>query len=95
VPRLRSKRELIEEFITAYLPTMKSAEQTTATFEEFWAEKREAAFQTICTEEKLDREGFAGLLEAYQFSGTAFRRSACRISWATFGRLGNCRANCL
>ncbi|WP_321364862.1 type I restriction endonuclease subunit R [uncultured Celeribacter sp.] len=68
-PRLRSKRELIEEFITAYLPTMKSAEQTTATFEEFWAEKREAAFQTICTEEKLDREGFAGLLEAYQFSG--------------------------
>lgn len=68
-PRLRSKRELIEEFITAYLPTMKSAEQTTATFEGFWAEKREAAFQTICTEERLDREGFAGLLEAYQFSG--------------------------
>jgi type I restriction enzyme R subunit len=68
-PRLRSKRELIEEFITAYLPTMKSAEQTNATFEEFWAEKREAAFQTICTEEKLDRQGFAGLLEAYQFSG--------------------------
>lgn len=68
-PRLRSKRELIEEFITTYLPTMKSAEQTTATFEEFWADKREAAFQTICAEEKLDRVGFAGLLEAYQFSG--------------------------
>ncbi|GHF01519.1 type I restriction endonuclease [Aliiroseovarius zhejiangensis] len=68
-PRLRSKRELIEEFITAYLPTMKSAEKTNATFEEFWAEKREAAFQTICTEEKLDRNGFNGLLEAYQFSG--------------------------
>ncbi|NIY79926.1 type I restriction endonuclease subunit R [Celeribacter sp. HF31] len=68
-PRLRSKRELIEEFITAYLPTMKSAAQTTATFEEFWAEKCEAAFQTICTEEKPDREGFVGLLDAYQFSG--------------------------
>lgn len=68
-PRLRSKRELIEEFITAYLPTMKSAEQTTATFEEFWAEKRKAAFQAICTEERLEPEGFAGLLEAYQFSG--------------------------
>lgn len=68
-PRLRSKRELIEEFVTTYLPTMKSVEQTTATFEGFWAEKREAAFQTICTEEKLGREGFAGLLEAYQFSG--------------------------
>ncbi|MEO3478446.1 type I restriction endonuclease subunit R [Phaeobacter sp. CAU 1743] len=68
-PRLRSKRELIEEFITAYLPTMKSAEQTTATFEEFWTEKREAAFNSICSEEKLRPEGFAILLEAYQFSG--------------------------
>ena len=68
-PRLRSKRELIEEFITAYLPTMKSAEQTTATFEEFWTEKREAAFNSICSEDKLRPEGFAILLEAYQFSG--------------------------
>ena len=60
---------MIEEFITAYLPTMKSAEQTTATFEEFWTEKREAAFNSICSEEKLRPEGFAILLEAYQFSG--------------------------
>ncbi|AJE45029.1 type I restriction endonuclease subunit R, EcoR124 family [Celeribacter indicus] len=50
------------------LPTITSAHQTTATFEEFWAEKREAAFQAIYIEERLDREGFAGLLEAYQFS---------------------------
>ena len=68
-PRLRSKRELIEEFITTYLPTMKSAEQTNATFESFWAEKRDAAFGSICTEEKLRPQGFATLLEAYQFSG--------------------------
>ncbi len=68
-PRLRSKRELIEEFITAYLPTMKSAEETTQTFENFWAEKRDEAFANICAKEKLDPERFAGLLEAYQFSG--------------------------
>lgn len=68
-PRLRSKRELIEEFITTYLPTMKSAEQTNATFESFWAEKRDAAFDSICSEEKLRPQGFAILLEAYQFSG--------------------------
>ena len=68
-PRLRSKRELIEEFITTYLLTMKSAEQTNATFESFWAEKRDAAFGSICTEEKLRPQGFATLLEAYQFSG--------------------------
>lgn len=68
-PRLRSKRELIEEFISTYLPTMKSAEQTNATFESFWAEKRDAAFDSICSEEKLRPQGFAILLEAYQFSG--------------------------
>lgn len=68
-PRLRSKRELIEEFIAAYLPTMKNAGQTRETFRDFWEQKRDEAFDTICAEEKLDRNGFSKLLETYQFSG--------------------------
>lgn len=68
-PRLRSKRELIEEFIAAYLPTMKNVDQTRETFRDFWEQKREVAFETICAEEKLDRDGFSKLLETYQFSG--------------------------
>lgn len=68
-PRLRSKRELIEEFIASYLPTMKSADQTRRTFREFWTIKRNEAFTSICDQEKLDQAGFTVLLEAYQFSG--------------------------
>ncbi len=68
-PRLRSKRELIEEFIASYLPAMRSEEETRTSFLDFWTEKRDAAFEQICVDEKLDRAGFMGLLESYQFSG--------------------------
>ncbi|RWR46405.1 type I restriction endonuclease subunit R [Sinirhodobacter ferrireducens] len=68
-PRLRSKRELIEEFIASYLPTMKNADQVREGFCDYWAQKREAAFGVICSEERLDPAGFTALLEAYQFSG--------------------------
>lgn len=68
-PRLRSKRELIEEFVANYLPSMKDADQTREAFQEFWTAKRDAAFEAICAEEKLDATGFATLLEAHQFSG--------------------------
>lgn len=67
-PRLRSKRELIEEFITNYVPTMTSEAQLKDAFGDFWSEKREMAFATICVEEKLDPVAFARLLEAYEFS---------------------------
>jgi type I restriction enzyme R subunit len=68
-PRLRSKRELIEEFIAAYLPTMKNAGQTREAFRDFWEQKRDRAFETICAQEKLAHGGFSKLLETYQFSG--------------------------
>lgn len=68
-PRLRNKRELIEEFITTYMPAMKSPEQTHEAFQGFWAEKRDKEFDEICAAENLDRAGFAHLLEVYQFSG--------------------------
>ncbi|WP_299193609.1 type I restriction endonuclease subunit R [uncultured Litoreibacter sp.] len=68
-PKLRSKRELIEEFITAYLPMVSSPEETHDIFEDFWSKKRASEFSKICTEENLKPEGFASLLESYQFSG--------------------------
>lgn len=70
-PKLRSKRELIEEFISAYLPKVSSPEETHDTFEDFWSKKRTSAFSKICVEENLKPEGFASLLESYQFSGKA------------------------
>ncbi|SPJ27176.1 type I restriction endonuclease subunit R [Falsiruegeria mediterranea] len=70
-PRLRSKRELIEEFISSYLPKSKSEEETIETFWQFWKQKQTEAFETLCSEEDLDPDRFNGLLEAFQFSNKA------------------------
>ncbi|MQY42793.1 HsdR family type I site-specific deoxyribonuclease [Epibacterium sp. SM1969] len=70
-PRLRSKRELIEEFISSYLPKSKSEEETIETFWKFWEQKQTEAFETLCSEEDLDPDRFNGLLEAFQFSNKA------------------------
>jgi len=66
--RLRSKRELVEEFITSYLPRMKSEEETIDTFWEFWSEKQSEAFDEICADEGLDTSVFEELVETFQFS---------------------------
>lgn len=66
--RLRSKRELIEEFIASYLPSLRGEEETRQAFWEYWSQKRSEAFDTLCAEEDLDPERFANLVETYQFS---------------------------
>ena len=66
--RLRSKRELIEEFIASYMPQMRSADETKDTFNDYWDRKRTEAFERICQEEDLDADAFSALIEAYQFS---------------------------
>ena len=66
--RLRSKRDLIEEFIESYMPQMRSADETRDTFNDYWERKRSEAFERICREEDLDAEAFSALIEAYQFS---------------------------
>ena len=67
-PRLRSKRELIEEFITSYLTVHRSGDEIITAFNEYWDHKRTQAFHDICTEEKLDADGFASLMQSYQFT---------------------------
>ncbi|WP_460273914.1 type I restriction endonuclease subunit R [Celeribacter sp. ULVN23_4] len=66
--RLRSKRELIEEFIASYLTTRRGGDETREAFNEFWDEKREQAFKDLCAEEGLDPDGFAKLMQSYQFT---------------------------
>ncbi|WVX47307.1 hypothetical protein ROLI_003740 [Roseobacter fucihabitans] len=66
--RLRSKRELIEEFITSYLPPLKGEDATMNAFLKYWEQKRCADFEAICSEEGLDPERFSDLMESYQFS---------------------------
>ena len=66
--RLRSKRELIEEFIASYLPSLSTEEETKDAFFKYWDRKRDEAFDAICTEEGLDPDRFASLMAEYQFS---------------------------
>ncbi len=66
--RLRSKRELIEEFVASYLPQMRSEDETREAFFDYWSRERSKAFGKICSEEGLSPEAFANLIEAYQFS---------------------------
>jgi type I restriction enzyme R subunit len=70
-PKLRSKRELIEEFVASFLPRGNGAEATRDAFISFWDRKRVERFEQICSEEKLDPERFGALIEAYQFSSKA------------------------
>lgn len=67
--RLRSKKDLIEEFIAAYLPKQKTAQDAKDTFETFWDERRTIAFDQICAEEGLCPEKFREIVEDYLFSG--------------------------
>lgn len=66
--RLRSKRELIEEFVAFYLPGLQSEDETKDAFWAFWTRKRAEAFERLCQEEELDADAFSALITAYQFS---------------------------
>jgi type I restriction enzyme R subunit len=69
-PRLRSKRELIEEFIESYLPASGDAAAVKDAFGAYWAERQAADVDAISAEEGLEPERFEALLSAYRFSGT-------------------------
>ena len=66
--RLRSKRELIEEFIASCLPGLQTEAETIDTFRQFWDRKQSEAFEALCAEEDLDPELFDKFVEAFQFS---------------------------
>jgi type I restriction enzyme R subunit len=67
-PRLRSKKDLIEEFMATYLVSRRSADELKEAFEAYWSGKKEEAFERICNEEGLDREAFSELMQTYTFS---------------------------
>ena len=66
--RLRSKRELIEEFIASYLSELQTEDETIDTFLEFWGRKQSEAFEALCVAEDLDPEMFSKFVETFQFS---------------------------
>ena len=65
---LRSKRELIEEFINDNLPVIKNAEDIESEFEEFWSVKQKEAFEKLCKDEKIPPEKVSEIIEQYIFN---------------------------
>lgn len=66
---LRSKRELIEQFIDENLPLIKDVDAIEDEFEQYWQDQKVLALGKLCEEEKLDRAQFKALIDAYIYSG--------------------------
>jgi len=67
--KLRSKRELIEKFISENLPHIDDADNIQDEFEKYWQDQKVLALKKICDDENLDAAQFSSLMEAYIFSG--------------------------
>lgn len=65
---LRSKRELIQEFIEENLPKLKPEEDIVGAFGTYWDERQKAAFAKLCDDEKIDPSQLEKILGTYAFA---------------------------
>lgn len=65
---LRSKRELIEKFISENLPNIEDTDDIPQEFEKFWNKEQIIAFNNICKEEQLYPEKVNKIVENYLFA---------------------------
>ena len=68
-PELRTKRELIEEFIESNLPDIHDVAEIPDSFEDFWEQKRQKAFESLVKEEQLDADKLEKVIERYVYTG--------------------------
>lgn len=65
---LRSKRELIEQFIKENMPDIAVADDIPEQFEKFWNAEQQKAFDKMVVEENLDAERTQSLIEDYLYA---------------------------
>lgn len=65
---LRSKRELIEQFIKENLPTIEDLDDIPQEFENYWNFEQQKAFTQLVLEEKLSAERTQSLIENYLYA---------------------------
>jgi type I restriction enzyme R subunit len=65
---LRSKRELIEKFISENLPNINEADDVTSEFDQYWTKEKQDAFDKLVAEESLSPERTEKLIEGYLFA---------------------------
>ena len=66
---LRSKRELIEEFIDSNLPKLDSSAEIPDSFEDFWEQKRASAFDQLVKEEQLNADKLKKVIDRFVYTG--------------------------
>lgn len=66
--KLRSKRELIEEFIEKQLPLISDSDEVLDRFSDFVLEQRKAAMKRLTEEENLDAKKFDQILSQYLYT---------------------------
>ena len=65
---LRSKRELIEQFIDERLLNLEDSEDIEEAFDSYWGEQRLKAFDNLCEDEKLEKNKIQSIIDEYLFS---------------------------
>lgn len=71
---LRSKRELIEKFITSNLPEISDSTEVENKFETFWQDEQVKEFEKICKEEGLMTDKLQNIIDKYLYTGLKPRR---------------------
>jgi len=65
---MRSKRELIEQFIHESLPEVQNGGEVDAHFKAFWKAQEQAKMQQLCEEEALEQDKVQKLISSYLFT---------------------------
>ena len=65
---LRSKKELIEKFIDERLLNLQDSEDIEEVFDSYWGEQKIKAFNSLCEEEKLEKDKIQSIIDEYLFS---------------------------
>jgi type I restriction enzyme R subunit len=68
-PELRSKQELIEQFIEKNLPKIGNSSEIPECFEEYWEQQRVQAFDSLVKEENLDADKLKKVINRYIYTG--------------------------
>jgi type I restriction enzyme R subunit len=66
--QLRSKRKLIEDFISENLPKLTPNGNVLKEFENYWNEHKTNAFDKLCKEENLSPQKFESIVQTYVFA---------------------------
>ena len=71
---LRSKRELIEQFIDDNLKHLGDSDDVPEAFDKFWNTEKEKSFLAMCKEEDIDPDSMNKIIGDYLYSNQAIQR---------------------